>query len=284
MIRNHILLALRNIAQHKLFSLINIVGLSLGLTTAIILFLFAKYQLTYDQHHSNADGLYIVYKERITPTGTQPTYDTWHPLLGQLKADFPEVKTGTRVSESGVMVEANGNRFSESCYYVDPTYFNVFDFPLALGDNNNPLPSKGSAIISQELAKKFFGEENPIGKPLIINFEQQYIVSGVLAEYPQNSSIASNLIFPIQSQPDYADWENDWGSSSLFTVIQLDEAASAEALSSKFPSLIRKLWNEDVQKRTNFKLLPLAATFETFIGDPKDIYILIIVGIGLVLI
>ncbi|MCB0491518.1 MAG: ABC transporter permease [Cyclobacteriaceae bacterium] len=284
MIRNHILLALRNIAKHKLFSLINIAGLSLGLTAAIILFLFARYQLTYDQYHSNADNLYIVYKERITPTGTQPTYDTWHPLLGQLKADFPEVKTGTRINESGVMVEANGNRFSESCYYVDPAYFNVFDFPLALGDNNNPLPTKNSAIISQELAKKFFGEENPIGKPLIINFEKQYTVSGVLKEYPQNSSIASELIFHIQSQSDYADWENDWGSSSLFTVIQLDEAASAEALSSKFPSLIKKLWNEDIQKRTNFKLLPIAATFETFVGDPKDVYILLIVGIGLVLI
>jgi len=210
MIRNHILLAVRNIAKHKLFSLINIAGLSLGLTAAIILFLFARYQLTYDQYHSNADNLYIVYKERITPTGTQPTYDTWHPLLGQLKADFPEVKTGTRINESGVMVEANGNRFSESCYYVDPAYFNVFDFPLALGDNNNPLPTKNSAIISQELAKKFFGEENPIGKPLIINFEKQYTVSGVLKEYPQNSSIASELIFPIQSQSDYAYWENDW--------------------------------------------------------------------------
>lgn len=284
MIRNHILLAVRNIAKHKLFSLINIAGLSLGLTAAIVLFLFAKYQLTYDQHHTNADDLYIVYKERITPTGIQPTYDTWHPLLGQLKADFPEVKTGTRINESGVMVEANGNRFSESCYYVDPEYFNVFDFPLLVGDNNNPLPDNTSVIISNALAHKFFGTENPIGKSLIVNFEQQYTVSGVLEEYPQNSSIASELIFPIKSQPDYADCENDWGSSSLFTVIQLDEAASPETLTSKFPSLIKKLWDEDVQKRTNFKLLPIAATFETFIGDPKDVYILLIVGVGLVLI
>lgn len=284
MIRNHILFAIRNIAKYKLFSLINIAGLSLGLTAAIVLFLFAKYQLTYDQYHTNADDLYIVYKERITPTGIQPTYDTWHPLLGQLKADFQEVKTGTRISQSGVMVEANGNRYNESCYYVDPEYFNVFDFPLLPGDNKNPLPDNTSAIISQELAKKYFGEENPIGKSLIVNFEQQYIVSGVLEEYPRNSSIASDLIFPIKSQPDYADWENNWGSSSLFTIIQLDKAASPETLSSKFPSFIKKIWNEDVQKRTNFKLLPISATFETFIGDPKDVYILLIVGIGLVLI
>ncbi|MEP2669884.1 MAG: ABC transporter permease [Cyclobacteriaceae bacterium] len=284
MIKSHFQLALRNIIKHKLFSLINIAGLSLGLTAAIILFLFAKYQLTYDQYHTHADDLYIVYKERITPTGVQPTYDTWHPLLGQLMTDFPEIKSGTRINESGVMVEANGNRFNESCYYVDPDYFKVFDFPLALGDNNNPLPDNNAVIISKELAKKYFGDDNPIGKSLIINFEQLYTVSGVLEEYPRNSSIASDLIFPIKSQPDYADWENDWGSSSLFSVIQLDESASSEALAAKFPSLIKKLWNEDVQKRTNFKLLPIAATFETFIGDPKDVYILLIVGIGLVLI
>ncbi|MFZ1809139.1 MAG: ABC transporter permease [Cyclobacteriaceae bacterium] len=284
MIHNHILLAFRNITKHKLFSLINIAGLSLGLTAAIILFLFAKYQLTYDQFHTKSDDLFIVYKERITPTGIQPTYDTWHPLLSQLKADFPEVKNGTRISESGVMVEANGNRFNESCYYVDPAYFDVFDFPLSLGDNSNPLPSNNSVIISGNLAKKYFGDDNPIGKALVINFEQLYTVSGVLQEYPQNSSIASELIFPIKSQSDYADWENDWGSSSLFTVIQLDKTASANELSSKFPSLIKQLWNEEVQKRTNLKLLPIAATFETFVGDPKDVYILLVVGIGLVLI
>jgi len=284
MFRNFFFVAVRNLSKHKLFSIINIVGLSLGLTAAIILFLFARYQLTYDQFHSKSNDLYIVYKERITPTGVQPTYDTWHPLLSQLEVDLPEVKSGARIADSGVLVEVNGNRFNENCYYVDPEYFEIFDFPLEVGDNNNPLPSQESAVISKELAKKYFGNDNPVGKSILVNFDQQYVISGVLKDYPRNSSIASGLIFSITSQPNYAERQNDWGSSSLFTVIHLDHDASAEALTAKFPSVIKKIWNEEVQLRTNFKLLPLSATFETFIGDPNDVYILILVGIGLVII
>lgn len=284
MIRNHVLLALRNIAKHKLFSAINIAGLGIGLSAAIVLFLFAKYQLTYDQFHSHSEDLYMVYKERATPTGVQPTYDTWHPLLEQLLAGFPEITAGTRISESGVLVEAKGNRYSETCYYVDPAYFKVFDFPLEEGDNANPLPDNQSAIVSRALAKKYFGDGGAIGKTITVDFGKQYTITGVLADYPRNASIASELIFPIKSQPGYAEWENDWGSSSLFTIVQLGKNASVSGLTAKFPALIKKLWNEEVQKRTQFKLLPIAASFETFIGDPQDVYILIFVGIGLVLI
>lgn len=284
MVRNFVLIALRNITKHKLFSLINIVGLSLGLTSAIILFLFAQFQLTYDQFHTNADDIYIIYKERITPTGVQPTYDTWPPLLKQLQADFPEVKSGTRIDETSVIVDANGSRFNEPCYFVDPAYFNVFDFSLELGNNGNPLPTQQSVVVSKKLANKFFGDANPIGQSIVVNFDRQFTVSGVLKDYPQNSSIASDLIFPIESQIDYTDWENEWSSSFILTIVQLERGTNLESLSAKFPSLIQKIWDEEVQKRTNLKLLPLSATFETFVGDPNDVYILILVGIGLVLI
>ncbi|MEQ8424368.1 MAG: FtsX-like permease family protein, partial [Cyclobacteriaceae bacterium] len=139
-------------------------------------------------------------------------------------------------------------------------------------------------ILSKTLSKKYFGNENSIGQTLIVNFDQQYIVSGILEDYPRNSYLSSELIFPINSQPTYADNENDWGTSWIFTVVQLESGTSSGALEAKFPDLIKKLWNEEVQQRTSFRLLPLKATFETFVGDPKDVYILLFVGIGLVLI
>lgn len=284
MIKSYLLIAFRHLTRHHLFSAINILGLSVGLSAAIVLFLFARYQLGYDQFHSNQENIYIVYKDRITPTGTQHTYDTWYPLLAQLRSEFPEVTNGTRISEGDVIVEVNGKRFSEPCYYSDENYFHVFDFPLSYGENENPLPGQQSAVISERLAEKYFGDADAIGKTLILNFDQQYTVTGVMKAYPQNASIASELIVPIASEPSYAESENDWGNSSIFSIVQLRPDANPSLLSAKFPDLVRKLWNEEVQQRTKLRLLPLRATFETFIGDPKDVYILLFVGLGLVLI
>lgn len=284
MLSTYLKIAFRSLLKRKINSLINISGLALGIAAAIIIVLFARHELTYDQHHSNSENIYMVYKERITPNGVQPTYDTWSPLLERLESEFPEVEKGTRLFQTGLTLEVNNQRFEEEAYYVDPSYFEVFDFPLARGNDQQPFAQTNSIVISQEMARKFFGETDPIGQELKINFQQIYTVSGVLKPYPQNGFVGQEILLPIESEPQYAETQNEWGSSFLFTFISLAGHSDTTAFVNKFPALITSIWSEETASRTHLKLLPLHAAYDTFVGDSKDSYILLYIALGILLI
>lgn len=284
MLKTYLKVALRNLLKRKGNTIINISGLALGIATTIVIVLFARNELTYDQYHQHSENTYMVYKERITPNGVQPTYDTWMPLLGRLKSEFPEVAMGTHLFETGITLEVNNQRFEEEAYYVDASYFEVFDFPLERGNNAQPFTEKNSIVISREVATKLFGEADPIGQEIRVNFQQLYTVSGVLQDYPANSSIGQGILIPIESDPDYAEVQNNWGGSFLFTFITLRPNVDPSTLTNKFPELISNIWDAEVASRTNFKLLPLHENYDTFVGDSGDSYMLLYIALGIILI
>lgn len=284
MLKTYLTIAIRSLLKRKVNSFINIFGLALGIAAAIVIVLFARYELTYDQHHKNSANTYIVYKERITPNGIQPTYDTWVPLMNKLQAEYPEVDLGTRLYPTGLSLEVGNQRFEERCYYVDPSYFEVFDFPLELGNNQQPFEQKNSVVISKEMATKFFGNTNPIGQEITVNFNQIYTVSGVLQDYPQNGFIGEQILLPIESDPQYEEMKDSWRGSFLFTCITLSENADQADLAAKFPELVTNIWDEEMASRTNFKLLPLHEAYDTFVGDSRDSYILLYIALGIILI
>lgn len=284
MFKTYLTIAFRSLLKRKVNSLINIAGLALGIAAAVVIVLFARNELTYDQYHENSENTYLVYKERVTPNGIQPTYDTWVPMLGRLQSEYPEVRLGTRINYDGITMEVNNQRFEEDCYYVDPSYFEVFDFPLEKGNNAQPFPQKNSIVISKEMAIKLFGEVDPIGQEVRVNFDQIYVVSGVLKDYPQNGFVGEEILLPIESDPGYAEERDNWGSSFLLTFITLDPNADEAALTGKFPELIKNIWDEEAASRTNFKLLPLHDAYDTFVGDSRDSYVLLYIALGILLI
>lgn len=284
MLKTYLTTAFRSLWKRKFNSFINISGLAFGIAAVIVIALFTRYELTYDQRHKNSANTYLVYKERMTPNGVQPTYDTWAPLLGRLESEFPEVDYGTRLYFTGITMEINNQRFEENCYYVDPSYFEVFDFPLEQGNAANPFEHKNAIVISKDMALKFFGDANPIGQEIRVNFDQIYTVSGVLKDYPRNGFVGEEILLPIESEPDFAEVQNDWGSSFLFTFITLAQNADKEVLSGKFPELIKNVWDEEVAARTNFKMLPLHGAYDVFVGDSKDSYLLLYIALGIILI
>ncbi len=284
MFKTYLKVAIRSLLKRRVNSLINISGLALGIAAAIVIVLFAKNELTYDQHHKNSDNTYLVYKERVTPNGIQPTYDTWAPLADRLTTDFPEVSLGTRLYQTSISMEVGNQRFEEECYYVDPNYFKVFDFPLAQGNNNQPFENKNSVVLSKDMAYKLFGNSSPIGQEIRVNFSQIYTVSGVMEEYPQNGFVGEEILIPLESDPDFSEFQNEWNGSFLFTYISLNPNADELALSAKFPDLVKNIWDEEVASRTNFRLLPLHDTYDTFVGDTRDSYILLYIALGIILI
>jgi len=284
MISHYLRTAYRIIIKHKTFSLVNVLGLTVGITAALIIGLYAQHELSYDHFHQQADQIYLVYKERVTPNGVQPTYDTWVPLLERLQQDFPEVESGTRFNTNREAVVVNNQRFEEEVAYVDPSFFDVFSFPVALGNDQKPLPNPNSVLLSPEAAHRYFGDQSPIGQTLTLDYETSYTVSGVLAPIPTNSSLQFDLAVPIQSVPNYSELADEWGSSFLSTFVVVSDAEAVANLETQFPDFIASVFGKEVQARTNFKLLRLSQSYDTFIGNSQDVYILLCIALGIILI
>lgn len=283
MLKNYIKIAFRNIWKRKGYSLINIGGLGIGIAAAILISLYAVNELTYDSFHENADDIYMVYKERVTPTGIQDTYDTWVPLKMEMEATYPNVIRSARTLTQDFWMEAEGKKFQEEVLYTDPELFEMFSFSLKNGVED-PFPSLQSIVISQEIAQKYFGDENPIGKVFRLAYTRDYVVSGVLEEIPQNSSIQIGMAIQLESSGAYEDFKENWGSSFLETYVQLDEGSNPIELEAQFPDLITKIWDAETAGRTNFKLLSLTEMYNRFNDSDKYSYILLGIAIAIILI
>ena len=283
MFKNYIKIAFRNIWKRKGYSLINIGGLGIGIAAAILISLYAINELTYDSFHENSDDIYMVYKERITPIGTQDTYDTWVPLKMELEATYPNVIRSARTLTQDFWIEAEGKKFQEEVLYTDPELFEMFSFPLK-NNVEDPFPSLQSIVISEEIAQKYFGDENPIGKVFRLAYVRDYVVSGVLEEIPQNSSIQIDMAIQLESSGAYEDFKENWGSSFLNTYVQLEEGSTPMELEEQFPDLITKIWDAETAGRTNFKLLSLTEMYNRFNDSDKYSYILLGIAIAIILI
>lgn len=283
MIINFIKIAWRHFQKNALYSSINIGGLALGFAASIIIFLYAFQQLSFDQFHNNKDQIFQVYKIRITPTGEQATYDTWIPLLEELKANYAEIASGTRVYSTNEIVQNPDNeRFEADVFYVDNEFFRMFNFSVSQGQPH--FYNKKEVFITHSLSRKLFGNESAIGKSLRVNFEREYVVSGIVNDPPINSSLQFEMLMPINSRFYPEEYADSWGSSFIETYIMLHDKADPQQLTAKFPQLLISIWNEELASRTKLELLPIQDWYATFVGDPEQVNILILVGLAILLI
>lgn len=285
MFKNYLKVGLRSLMRHKGYTFINIFGLTVGLCAALLILLYAESELTYDRFHSKAENIYMVYKERITPTGTQETFDTWAPTWEALKEDYSQIVNGARIIEEDLWIEVNGERFNEATTLTDKSYFQLFDFKLKEGNRESILSNLNEAVVSQELANRLFPGENAIGKTIEApSLENQYIISGILEEVPYNSYLQPNLIIPVQSHPQFEGVAGSWGSSFLETYIQLEPGTDIAQLEASFEDFITKIWDAQTAETTNFKLLNMLDIYDRFNENRQYAYILLIVAIGILLI
>lgn len=261
MIQSYIRIALRYLIKHRVYSLINILGLAAGITSCVLIFLFAKHELTYDAFHRDADRIFLVQKHRTTALGLKILGDTWTPLLPALIRDVSGVENGVRMWSSKRWVQLNERKFEEEVTYADPDILKVFDFPLQSGAAES-LNDPSSLFITQSAAKQYFGSENPVGKTLTINFDKNFVVRGILADIPQNSSVTIRFLAPLASFLDLTDPEvqNYWGGSFLTTFIKLKQGTSPAAFEKQMISVVKKQFGDDGPngtKQLQLKLLPL---------------------------
>lgn len=289
MFYNYLKSSFRSLLKHRLLTSINLIGLVVGITASMIIAIYAHHILTFDMFHTKADHVYMVYKERVTPNGVQPTYDTWIPLSKQLQMDYPQISASTRLAPLDGAVIVNNEVFQEDFQFVDPSFFEIFDYPLVHGNADTPFSDPNSVVLSKELALRLFGQENAVGQRLriresFLEFEKDYIVTGVLDDYPSNTSIEPSMVFPIESIPDFQNYADYWDGSFLFTYIVLPENDDRVQLEAGFPALVEKIWDERTRNNTNLKLLPLAEVYCTMVGDVDNAYLMSYIGLALLII
>ena len=243
MFRNYLKTGFRYIKRQKLNSAVNILGLSLGLASCILIFLFVADEFSYDRFHKKSDRIFTIlqhiYHFNDTRTGSPA------PMAPALKENYPEVIDCVRLYDyfSG-LVKYKNNIFNEDILLSDPSFFNVFDFPLEKGNPQTAINSENSVVISRNMAEKYFRNEDPMGKELTITIrtrENNFIVSGIAENCPKNSTIQFDFLInlknyePVAGRGLLSRWDLNW---SYKAFLLLANRASAASVEQKFPDFI----------------------------------------------
>ncbi len=284
MLKNYLKVAFRSLSRHRFYAALNIVGLGISLAAAMLISTYALQELTYDHFHEKADDIYQVYKERITPTGTQIGSDTWIPLKEALEEDFHSVVAGSRVFDRQSWIEKDGEQFQEVVSHIDPEFFELFSFSFKKGNAEKAFLNKHSVILSEEMAEKYFAGKDPLGKIIHLDFEQEFTVSGVLDKIPLNATIRPDFMVLMSTLSGYEDNINNWGSAFLDTYIMLQPGSDPSAVTAQFPAFIQKTWNEEIAQRTNLGLRPLLERYNALTDSRQYAIMLLMIAIGILLI
>jgi putative ABC transport system permease protein len=195
MIKNYIIIAFRNLLKSKLFSFINIAGLSIGMAGSILL-LWIENQLSIDQFHKKKDYLYKAYNKAIVDGSLQCWENTPPALASSLKQDYPEIKNVARVSATEKLFGYKDKKVEVNGIYTDPAFLNMFSFPLVKGNAQTGLKDAHSIFITEQLSKKIFGEEDPVNKVILADNSDNYTITGVIKNLPDNTHFKFEYILP----------------------------------------------------------------------------------------
>lgn len=237
MVKNYLKIAFRNLIKNKSLSAINILGLAVSIAVCFLITLFILHELSYDRFHENYENLYrTIIKGEIT--GNHIEYAiSMVPLSGVLTNDFQEVDAAVGVFANSTkrLISYNDKAFFESAIYsATEEFFKVFNFELIRGEAENVLASPSSIVLTESLAQKYFGNEDPVGKTITENETVEYTVTGVCEDFPTNSHLQINAITSVEYTEDIAEY---WGSFSSHNYLRLQEGVSPADFESKINNL-----------------------------------------------
>ena len=234
--------------KNKFYSFINIAGLSAGLCVGMLILLWVQDEYSYDNFHSKAKNIYRLENRVGTGNSTQIWTSTVAPIGKLAKDQLPEVKDYVRMSESGYFSTfRNGDKIfnEDKTILADPSFFSFFDFPLIKGNKANPFPTVNSVVLTESSARRYFGTDDVVGKPLLADGKESFMVSGVIKDFPQNSSIRPDMVFPMEyfNQKQYGGktgnetMEHDFVQFNYQTYLLLQPGTNVTALATKIRNI-----------------------------------------------
>ena len=291
MFRNFFKLTYRHLLRQKGFTSINILGLTVGLTSCILIGLYIADELSYDQFHPNANRIARLTMEfsRGSAGSTQQFFTTGTKPGPQFKRTFPAVEDFTRTYAGSAIIGDGTNHFRENKYfYADSDFLSIFNFPLLKGDPN-ALRSTSNVLLTVSAAKKYFGSTDIVGKILKINDDKDFTVAGILQDPPRNSQIQFNMIVNFDNL-DQAKWEQ-WWTANWTTYLLLHKGASISSLETRINDYmatpeIRRQANLDKGDYLKYHLEPLKSVhlysqvggFEPN-GNISYVYVLLLIAV-----
>ncbi|HXL56012.1 MAG TPA: ABC transporter permease, partial [Chitinophagaceae bacterium] len=219
MIQNYLKIAWRNLMKNKIFSFINILGLTIGITVCMMIFLFIMNEFSFDKFHAQEKNIYRVMRGYEVSKPRVPYLSG--PYATALLNDFPgEIKKAVRVLSSNDLISFGNTSFNEKKVYItDSDFFSLFSFPLLRGNASTVLKEPGSVVLTETTAKKYFGSiENAMGKVVEMDKQFQLKVTGIAKDIPSNSHLNFDLVVPLSNYFKY-DWFNVWINNNNFTYV-----------------------------------------------------------------
>lgn len=305
MLKNYILTSIRNLFRNWNYTLMNIIGLSIGLTAVIFISIFVFHELSYDKFHENKDNIY-----RANAFGKMMNNDfhmavTCAPMWQAFINDYPEVTTATRVRAFGDwLMRYEDKKFNEkNVLFADSTFFDVFSFNLLRGDPDKVLSNPRSLIFTESTAKRYFGDEDPIGKMIRVeNDSVLYEVVGLMEDIPENSHFHFDMLGSIMTYG--ASRSSAWLNHNFYTYILLEEGVDIEKFENKIQGMVTKYVGPQIEQVLGINLDQFKDKGNTFgytlekltdihlhskleyqiepVGDITYVYIFIIVGIFII--
>ena len=241
MLKNYFKVALRNLYRYKGFSFINILGLAIGITGCLLIGLFVWDEMQYDKFIKDGTSIYRLYQERDSDAGITATANTPPIIATHLKQQFPEVEGTTRILmwPGKVLMEKDEVRaYEKKGLIADSIFFSMFPLTFLKGTPTTAMDPL-SIVLTEETAKKYFGEKDPIGQVLKID-KTDFAVKGVLASLPEHFHLDFNYIMPMSSAGIPADRMESWGWNQFFTYVKLKDGSNVEALQTKLQDAVKK--------------------------------------------
>lgn len=259
MLKNYLKTALRNLWRSRTFSLINILGLSVGLSCCMLIFLYGKDEISYDRFHEKKDNIYRVTATMTHPDGNADKIASTGMMPGPaFKRTIPEIEDFVRVQRASFNIKRGKEIFDQQVLYVDSNFFSVFTFPLIAGNPRTALKDMHSIVLSEDVAKKYFGKTDAVGQILQLNTGEKFepfIVSAITKRSPQNSSIKIEMLVPIKfAQSQFND--DQWMNFFLNTFVVLKANANAKAVEAKFAAVFNSeaaMQLKDMEAKYGFK-------------------------------
>ncbi len=303
MLKNYLKIAYRSILKHRVYSLLNLFGLTIGIAAAILIGQYVAFEKSYDQFHTKADRIYRLpinfYRLGALEIGDAMNYAPTGPTM---KEELPEVEEFVRITpEYSRVVLAYENHFFEekNVYYADSSFFQVFDYPLLFGDKNSCLTKPRSLVLPISIAEKYFGKqenwiENPIGKNIRFNKDELLTVTGIMEDVPENSHIDFGALMSFTTFLIFNRDPNDnWGWNDFYTYVELKEGVRQKEFEEKVTAFVAR--HKEFDEAGNFEEFLVQPIGDIHLksdlsyeakanGDAKTVNFLAIIALAIILI
>ena len=265
MFKNYLKIAWRNLLKNKIFSLINVMGLTIGITCCMMIFLYLMNEFSVDKFHSKGKSIYRVMRG-FDITGTRDRTSFFSAPYGPaLLNDFPaDIAEAVRVLPTNGLVSFGDRGFNEKkLYLTDTDFFTLFSFPLVKGNSATALKDPGSVVLTETTARKYFGNEDPMGKMVQLDKRFQLRVTGIAKDVPSNSHMDFDLVVPLSNYSN-DDWFNVWINNNMFVYVLLNQQSNKSALEKRFPAFMEKYMGKEMAQ--------LGSKFDLALTPLQDIY------------